>query len=104
MSEREGVTGGTQSKIGRVGDKIISSCANAPSILQEVGSGEGGEKERRSECWSKGERRSKIGRVGDEIISSCANAPSVLQEVNNGEGGERRSECGSKGEIRSVGA
>ena len=58
--------------------------------------------ERRSECWSKGERRSKIGRVGDEIISSCANAPSVLQEVNNGEVGERRSECWSKGEIRSV--
>ena len=44
MSEYEGVTGGTQSKIGRVGDEIISSCANAPSVLHEVSSGEGEEK------------------------------------------------------------
>ena len=48
MSEREGVTGGTQSKIGRVGDEIISSCANTPGVLQEVSNGEGGERERRS--------------------------------------------------------
>ena len=41
-----------------MGYEINSSCANAPSVLQEVGSIEG--EKRRSECGSKGERRSEV--------------------------------------------